>query len=312
MAAGKRNIEARKKLGALYDRGSALRFGPDPDHLDDDFPPMIYALPEPGNKGHFLDECPEAWVEVWVGPPSPLQRDMALRDAQAARARAIINTKREEKSEEHLTSLAFLAEMSLATLVDYILLGKSDDRMGEATRDVLADEQWKDFEQLQDSMREFEEALKRDPDAGDDPEWAGLLERDVEYGEQIASRMDELMDSSRQTLSTLPRPELERKALEQRAELVGSQRFMNEYMLQMTFYSVRDPEEHGELFFTSVHEWAEQDVVIKEGVQQALAPFISDGGQAKNLPRVASGSDSSAPPEMQETSEPSTPTAATG
>jgi hypothetical protein len=309
MAAGRRNIEARRKLSDLYARGAAMRFGPDPAQSGEDFPEVIYKIAPKGNKGQFPDDepCPEDWIEIWVQPPSPDQRDMALRDAQAARARAILNTKRDEKSEEHLTSKAFLAEMSLPTLVDYVLMTKVEERHSEAIRDVLADDQWKDFSELQDAMRQFDEALADNPDAADDPEWAGLLARDEEYGAQVIARENELIEAGRESYAMLPREELERRALDQRGELVGSQRFMNEYELQMMFYAIRDPESHGELFFETARELAKEDEDFRAAAGAALSPFISDGGQAKNLLRAVSGSESSAPPATPETSESSTP-----
>jgi len=45
-------------------------------------------------------------LEVWVAPPNPQQREMALRDAQAARARSLLRARKDEDSEEYLTSMA--------------------------------------------------------------------------------------------------------------------------------------------------------------------------------------------------------------
>src|SRR5205807_1752027 len=130
---------------------------------------------------------------MFVRPASPLQRNQAMSDAQAARARALIRTKREQDSEEHLTSMAFIVEMSLATLIDYVLMTTQEDRRNEAIRDVLADDEWKDMTALQDAMRQFEE----DETPEDDPEFAALLDKDKRYGEQVNERFVQITDAER-------------------------------------------------------------------------------------------------------------------
>jgi hypothetical protein len=79
----------------------------------------------------------------------------------------------------------------------------------------------------------------------------------------------------------------------------------------MTYYSVRDIKDHSQLFFESAKEWAEQDDQIRSTVNGALQGFIQEAAEAKNSQGVVSGSESSEPPSKQETSEASTPQAAT-
>jgi hypothetical protein len=293
VAAGAKNIKARRRLQELRAKGVEVRLGVDADHSE---------------VGPFVDSdgqpipCPDEQVAVWVQPPSPLQRDQALRDAQAARARAVLKTKRDEQSEEQLTAMAFLAEMSLPTLVDYLIVHDEEQLRTEAIRDVLAEDEWKDMAELQDAMRQWEEA-----GMPEDDEWAPLLARDAEYGRHVQKRQEELTEAMRQSLGLLPRGELERRALAKRSDLVGSSVFMSEYEQQMSFYAVRTIENHGELFFESAKEYADQEDDIRRIIGEALARFISEGSEAKNLQGVVSGSDSSALPSEQETSGTSTP-----
>jgi hypothetical protein len=294
VAAGPSNIKARRRLQELRAKGVEVRLG---------------ATEEESAIGPFVDSdgqpipCPDDKIAVWVQPPSPLQRDQALRDAQAARARAILKTKRDDTSEEQLTSLAFLAEMSLPTLIEYLIAHNEDDTRTEAIRDVLQAPEWKDMTELQDAMRQFEEA----DTAEDDPEWAPLLARDAEYGRQINNRIEELDGASRESFALLGRDELERRALAKRSDLVGSQSFMNEYERQMTWYAVRDIDDHGSLFFESAREFADQEDDVRQILGRALTQFIQDGTEAKNLLGAESSSDSSAPPSEPETSDSSTP-----
>jgi hypothetical protein len=291
-----RNIAARRKLSELYVRGVEVRFDSDGGHIgpfeDDDGKPIPVG---------------EDQVAIWVQPPSPLQREMAMRDAQAQRARSLLRTMRDSDSEEYLTGMVFVAEMDDPTLVDYILMHESEQRRQEAVRDVLRLDEWKDFAAYQEAMRKFDE------DGGDeaDPEYAELLKLDAKYGEQVSKREDELTDSAREVLMMLGRERQERKALDLRKEIIGSQSFMHEYELQMTYYGARDPDDHSQLFFDSVKEWSEQDEEIRNRVAEALTRFIGEAAEAKNSPGAADGSEPSEPPSKPETSEASTPEAAT-
>lgn len=282
------NIKPRRKLGDLYKRGVEVRFDPE----------------EGGEVGPF-DSPPatEDIICVWVGPPSPLQRDMAMREASAARARAIIAVKRDENSEEHLVSKNFVIDMGENTLVDYILLGSQEERRVEAMRDVLSDEEWKDFATLQDAMRQLEEGEINE----DDPEYIAVMEKDREYGRQVSERFTSLTGSAREVLMRQSRADLERKAMEKRAELIGSERFMHAFELWMTYYAVRDFDNHSLLYYEAPRQFQESEDIIQDTIKEALKTFIQDPSEAKNWQRAASGSTSSVQPNDPEISEVSIP-----
>lgn len=295
-------IKARRKLSDLYKTGVEIRFGGRYG--------LTGAIAEK-REGPFVDAdgtpipLNDDEVAIWVQPPNPLHREQALRDAQGARARALVRAKREKDSEEHLTVMAFIADMSDETLFDYVLQAESESRRNEAMRDVLALEEWSDITAYQDAMRKFEgmseEELQRDP------EWHAMAELDEKFAEQVAEREKSLAVSGREMIEMLGRPNAEKKALEKRSDIVGSQAFMKEYERQMLFYSSRDAEDHGVLFFESATELAGQPDEVRDLIGEALQPFISDGAEAKNSPGAASGSDSSELPSKPETSEVSTP-----
>jgi hypothetical protein len=287
-----RNIKARKRLSELFKRGIEVRFDEDGGHL-----------------GPFLDEdgkpipATEDQVAMWIQAPSPFQREMALRDAQAARAKALLRAKRDEDSEESLTSRAFLAEMTSETLLEYVLMIDEEDRRNEAIREVLGREEWEDFPALQDAFRRMEEV----GGSPEDEEWKDLMEADRRYGREVAERENELTEAARQSLQYLSTEELERRALEKRSEVVGSQAFMSEYEKLMLFYSIRDMENTANLFFDTVDEWNEQPDEIRTVIVDALSQFVGEATEAKNSPGAVSGLDSSALPSEQETSEGSIP-----
>lgn len=282
------NIKARKKLSALYVRGVEIRFGPDGASV-----------------GPFEGPASSDEVAVWVQPPSPLQREMALRDANAARARSLLNVRRDPDSEEALTANAFVSEMSDETIIEYLLEFEAERRRNEAIRDVLARDEWKDIQALQDAMRQYEDGER--PEDPDDPEWVALMKADKDYGDQVYERSVELYEADKESLKLLGRAALERRAIEKRTDLAGSQIFLTEYERQMCFYSVRTIEDHGTLFFESAREFSEQDDVVRDAVATALAKFIQDAIDPKASPGEADGSTPSTQPSEQETSEASIP-----
>lgn len=294
------NIKKRKLLSELYKKGVEIRFATDPNT----------GVPV-GKIGPFLDDngraipCPDDTVAMFIRPPDPLQRDMAMRAGQGKRAAALVKAKRDENSEEFLTITAFLADMSDETLIDYVLLGDQSMRRSEAEREILALEEWKEMANYQEAMRQFDEMPAEELE--DNEEWKALLELDDKYAKQVAERELQLSDAQRDSMRFLQREQVEKKALDKRAEMVGSQAFMNEYERQMLYFSVRDAENIDQLFFESATELAMQPDEVRDVINEALLPFITDSAEAKNSQGAASGSDSSVPPVKQETSAASTP-----
>jgi hypothetical protein len=290
-------LKARRKLADLYKTGVEVRFGPGPD-----------GKPQ-GEIGPFEDSggspipASDDQVCVWVQPPSPLQREQALRYAQASRSKALLAAKRDEESDEHLTVMAFLADMSDETLAEYVLVNGNEARRQEAMRDVLGRDEWKDITALTDAMAQFED----DQTPPDDPEYKAVLERETQFSDQISDREHELMDGARDALMMLGRERIEKKALEQRSEIVGTQAFMQEYERQMMFYSVRDMDNQGSCFFESAKECADVPDEVRVKFKEALEPFLNDGAEAKNLPGAADGLEPSVQPSKPETSAASTP-----
>lgn len=303
MANGQSLIRARRRLSELFRTGVEIRFG------------GRYGLAgaiAPTGEGPFLNEdgaidppAPDE-IAMWVQPPSPLHRDMALRDANAARSRASLAAK-ETDSAEYLQAREFVESMAEETLYDYVLIADMDKRQQEAVREILAEEEWADITELQDSLRIFEEEERPE----DDPEVQLIRRREEELSKQVAKREHELWEAAIDVMRMRGLEHAQKQAIDRHVDLLASRAFMTEYERQMTFYSVRDPEDHGVIFFESARELAAQSDEILMLVQRALKPFISDGAEAKNSPRAESGSASSAPPSKPATSESSTPEVST-
>lgn len=295
MAQAQGLIKARRRLDDLFKTGVEIRFGGKYGKE---------GAVAPGKEGPFPDP-PESddVIAMWVQPPSPHQRDMALRNANAARARAMVAAKNDEFSEEHLMAMEFITDMSEETLYDYILISDTDSRRQDAIREVLAEEEWSNLTELQDAMRMFEE--EETPE--DDPEYAAIKKREQELEDQVQKRERELREAAYDVLKMKGMAAAQKQAINRRGEIVASQSFMKEYELQMRYFCVRDADSHGVLFFESARDYAEQSDQVHALVDEALETFISDGNEAKNSLRAESGSDSSDLPSKPVTSESSTP-----
>lgn len=278
------SIQKRKRLQALFERGGYVRFN-DTGVVDKD-----------------AEEGPDD-IKVWVGPPSPLQREMAIREAQAARSRAMLEARGDSNSSQYLNARAFLASLDQEQLADYVLDLDDADRMGRARREVLMEKEWEDFNALRDAMRQFEEAGSPQ----DDPEWEHLINRDRLFGDQVQEVFERLRDGDRESLMLQPRVELEKKALEKRVDQAGGTVFMKTYEDWMLYYACRDDEDHSQQFFEDLSDLKSMPDEVQDVLAHRLADFINEAAEAKNSPRAASGSASSVPSDAPETSEPSGP-----
>lgn len=283
------SIQKRRRLTALYETGDLVRFG-----KDDAGKPVVLKTDEPSGDDD---------IAIWVGPPSPLQREMAVREAQAARARAMLEARKKEESDQYVNARAFLANLSFEDLVDYVLDAEENERMARARRDVLAEKEWEDFNNLRDAMRQFEEAGSPD----NDPEWADLLARDQQFGEQVYKRGNEIRESDREGLVLQSRDDLEKRALDRRIEIAGTSVFMRVYEEWMLFYGCRDDEDHTMLFFENINDMKSAPDEVQTALNEKLNEFVTDPVEAKNSQAAGSGSTSSAPPSEPETSSDSTP-----
>lgn len=280
-------IEKRRRLDALFDRGGYVRLGKADDQ-------KFTIDPEVESEDDLL---------IWVGPPSPLQREMAVREAQAGRARLMVDARSNENSTEWITIRGFIAELSREPLIDYILDLDETEFLSQGRRDVLMQKEWEDFNSLRDAMRQYEEAGSPQ----DDPEWKSLLERDRAFGEQVTERAVEHRADASAGYALMPREQLEEKAIEKRIEQAGSAAFMTKYEEWMLFYSCRDDVDHKLLYFDTPDDVKSLPDEVQVAFGTKLAAFIADAAEAKNSPGAASGSVSSVPPAEPETSESSTP-----
>lgn len=290
MAARKKShrIEKRRRLDDLFVKGVEVRFTEDGADI-----------------GPFESEADEGTVTIWVQPCNPLQREQAIRNAQAAKSRALLNAKRDEESPDYVNTEAWVAAMTKDELIDQIVESSMSENQRKAIRDVLAREEWEDIRSLQDSIREWEEAGAPDPE--ENPEWAGLLERDKQYGEQVSEALQAINEDMKDSLGLMTHAELAERAKEKRLELVGTQAFIDAYETGMLFYSCRDDEDHEVLFFDNIDDLKSAPEEVRSACSRALNRFITEVDEAKNSPRVDPGSEPSDLPEKEETSDSSTP-----
>lgn len=255
-------IEKRKRLEALFDRGAYVRM-----NADSDGRPIVDPEVESDSD-----------VKIWVGPPSPLQREMAVREAQAHRARLMIEARSSTDSASWVTIRSFIGQLGIDELIEYVLDLDESEYVSQARRDVLQQKQWEDFNQLRDAMRQYEEAGS----PVGDPEWESLLERDKEFGRQVTERIDEIRENAKDGYKHMPRGKVEEKAIDKRIEQAGSAAFVNAYEEWMLFYACRDDEDHSLLYFEHKDEIKSLPQPVQDALATKLASFITSASEAKN------------------------------
>lgn len=255
-------IEKRKRLEALFDRGAYIRVNADPDGR-----PIV----DP-------EEESDSDIKIWVGPPSPLQREMAVREAQAQRARMMIEARKSDDSPSWLTIRAFITGLKTEDLIEYVLGLDENDYLSQARRDVLQHKEWEDFNALRDLMRQYEEAGS----PVGDPEWDPLLERDRVFSTQVNDRVDQIRDDARDGYKHMPRQKIEERAIDKRIEQAGSAAFVNAYEEWMIFYACRDDEDHSALYFENKDEIKSLPEPVQDALNDKLAAFITEASEAKN------------------------------
>lgn len=308
----------RDRLSALYRKGEEVRFN---EHgvvnrskaeLEARNAALKEALRDGGEEPE--EDSEAVWpadddLVIYVTPPSPLQREMALREASASRARFILSAKRDEDSPNAVATRASVVEMELEELVEIVLNLNEAERREESERNVLAEEEWEDFTELQDAMRQWAES--DDPD-GD--EWKPLLNRDLEFGRQVENEYQRLTEASRESLKIVARPDLEERAIKKIIEVGGNAEFMAEYQMWMLHYACREGDNHDDLAFDHPDDIQNLPEVASEALAEVYREFIESEKAAKNSPRVEDGSLPLPLPDELETSEsstPETPTAST-
>ena len=277
------NIQKRRRLEDLFRVGTDVHFNADgvveneEDYSDDD-------------------------IVVHVTPPDTLQREQALRDAQAAKHRELLALD-DKESDAYMEAELLVRDLEPESMKHYIIEQQMSEFRARAIREVLSESEWKDIDSLRDGIRQWEEAGSPE----DDEEWKPLLERDRMYGKQVKERLEEIMEGARESLDLLPAGELERRVRKRHTESNSNAIFMSEYENNMTYYACRDDEDHDVLFFDSVEDMRSAPEEVLIGLAGALAQLINDPREAKNSPRAVDGSQQSALSDAPETSELSTP-----
>lgn len=281
-------IEKRKRMDALFDKGEYIYFS-----ADSEGNPIIRES---------KDAAKPDDMRIWVRPASPLQREMVVREAQAARARTLVASK-DVESKEWINVRAFVAQLSQEGLVEYVIDLDEADRLSEARREVLKEPEWEDFNSLRDAMRQYEEAGS----PKEDPEWESLLKRDRAFGDQVAEAARDLRENAWDAMKLMPRKELEKRAYDKRSDQAGTSSFMDAYELWMLYYACRDDDDHSQLYFLDPDEMRSEPQELQDALSNRLARFVTDAGEAKNSPGAAPSLPSSEPPAEPETSESSSP-----
>jgi predicted RNA-binding protein YlxR (DUF448 family) len=253
------NIKARRRLHDLFERGKLVRFN----------------VTEDGDMILDGDEQ-ETDEKIWICPPSQMQREQALREAQATRARESLRIQ-DPESDEYKVAKDWVEDQERKSLEEYVLSLGDADRRQAAIRLVLSGDDWKEFDALTDAMRQWEEAGNPDTE-----EWAPLIAKDKAFGEQLDEAFKSVLESDKEAIGLISTDELQKRSLKRRKEILTTQAFVDVYEKYMTYFSCRDADDHRTLYFGSPEELYELPEEVLDVLRGSMAEFIQEATEAKN------------------------------
>ncbi|QBQ74874.1 hypothetical protein [Caudovirales GX15bay] len=275
----------RRRLGDLYVRGQMLE-------------------PNDGNGDP---------VKVWMAKLNDIDRETAVRRANAVRARFLIDAD-DEDSETFMAAYGEVRKIeNRADLVDFVVAEDVLRARNRIEAEFSTDEDtWGKDDYLQGLLDAWvgdegnvglSQVLAEDPEDAEAQRVDGELKR---YEKQVQSAMEAEISRLKKDWEEVPDETLRRKAAHRLLELNASDQFLREFKRQQLFFSLRDPVQRQIRYFEKVSEVDDLEDELRDFLQDQYNALIVPSAEGKDspLPQPASNSsDQSA----TETSPPSGP-----
>lgn len=254
-----------------------------------------------------LDDGSDDPVEVYMRRPNPYELEEALKDGNAARARAVIRMRKEGTTENEQIEGQLWDIGDIAELAKYVVAERSQELYSRAHAKVSADEKYSEDSVLESSLENLEKWAETTPAEGDDDyeDYRNTLEYIEGFNKEVeeqyeAFRNDELGKA-------LHEGDLEEKVRRILIDRASGIEFLREYRVSCVYFSAREPDDKTKKYFSARQE-------VKELPYEVLSQLIIwydeiDMGreEVKNLQGAAPSSPESAPSDSPETSELSGP-----
>lgn len=257
-----------------------------------------------------LDDGSGEPVEVWLQKMNPLEADKALRKANAAKARVLMQ-RADESSDEWLEMYADISGFDKNYLVEYLISDDLAEYRQSREAELAADEEWSKDNYLQGLRDAWDDELKDRPE--EDEERQKCLAELRRFSEAI----DPLIEDERTRLvadeMTKPDEQLRREAVDRFLDIRAGSVWMAEYNRWELAFGVRDPQNHGTYYFNGKNDEPDMDR-IRRLVPETFGPLhnayqtlVVSPTEGKGSPAGTSSSPPSEPSAEAATEQPSGP-----
>lgn len=185
-------------------------------------------------------------LRLFVAKPSSFERDEAVKDGRAGRARRVLAFDADEG--EQATVSARIVDVGRDGIINALVESKGNDFYTQADEDLRADKAWQDkllvLQRSESLIRDAAGADDLDEDArsrlGDELEQVRQL--NLEYLREVEARLDRLAADYRAELQDRQDDWLGKEYRSTWREMAGSQSFMAERRITEFYFAIRDGE----------------------------------------------------------------------
>lgn len=261
----------QRRLGDLYVRGKEL-------------------APDDGNGP----------VKVWMAKLNEVDREAALRRANAAKARYLIDTDNEE-SDVFAAAYGDIREFEdRETLIRFII----GDELARARRRIEAErandeDTWGKEGYLQglydewtgtDESPGLKETFETNPGDPDVERVKAELDR---YREEVDDEVRAYGERLEKDWVDVDLDTIRRRAAHELLQLRANEAFVREYQRQQLFYSIRDAANHRQRYFSNIGEVDDLDDEVRVYLIDQFNSLMVDHVEGKDSPPPAASSNSS-------------------
>jgi hypothetical protein len=239
-------------------------------------------------------------VKVWLAKLNEVDREAAMRRANAAKARFVIDADNEDGE---LFASAYAEIREIEDPQDLIIFLISDD-VTKARRRIemvkAADEEtWGKEDYLQglldawygdDDNPGLSSVAQEDPD---DPEAKRVIDEIIRYQNEVAAEVRVESTNLMKEWEDQSLDQIRRRAAHLLLELRASEVFTREYKRQQLFFAVRDPVNRRMRYFENVAELDDIDDELRAFFTEQYESMMVDRTEGKDSPPPADSSTSS-------------------
>lgn len=256
-----------------------------------------------GNLHSFDDGFGEP-VEIYIRRPNPYEMEMALKNGNAARARAVLAMNRAGTPEYELVNNELWDLGGPQDWAKYLVENRTTELYQRAFAFVSDLEEYKKDGILDSTLDNMAVWAEKTPDEGSD-EWNDYVNA-KEYLDEFYKLVDEKFESFKndELAKVLHETDdLEDAVRRVIVERLSGAEFVREYRISCVFYATREPDDYTKHYFSDTQEVRELSFEVLSQLFKWYDELDLEKDAAKNSLSADSSSKESAPSESPETSE---------